>query len=214
MKRIAALGLMVASLAVMLGVTVGKADALNPNQTTVAGVVGNVYWDLNTFWGNPSQKPGVDYFNYWRNGQLVNYKTECFYTRDQVGTQGFYCDGGSIYFDYRQQVGNLTNIGDGAVALWIAHEYGHHAQWLRGIKWRSSPPYEELLADCFAGLYFRYGVYTSGTLVYHDYLEARTMLSRLSSSRSHGTPAQRVRAFDYGFNRIGWRSCTSGWQAW
>jgi predicted metalloprotease len=211
-KRIVSLLILIVALAAASALGAGKAQALNPNQTDVVNTVNIVYWDLDRFWGNPTRKPGVGYYDYWNNGQLVNYQTECGATSANIGVQGFYCPGGHIYFDYNQQSGHIANIGDGAVALWMAHEYGHSAQWLRNISW--GEPYHELLADCFAGLYFRWGVYTSGKLVYNDYLEARTMLSRMATNASHGSPAQRMRAFDYGFNHIGWTSCTAGWQYW
>ena len=214
MKRILALTLMAASLALVSGTTAKQAEALNPNQTTVLGVVNALYWDLDAFWGQPQRKPGVGYYNFWSNGQLVNYQTECGATQPNTGLQGFYCPGGHIYFDFIQQNGYLTSPGDGAIALWLAHEYAHHAEWFLGLDWTSAPPYHELLADCFAGLYFRYGVYTSKNLNYNDYLEARAMLWRMGTDTVHGTPARRLKAFDYGFGRIGWRSCTNGWQNW
>ncbi len=205
--------IVVLALATALGIGTPEAEALNPNQNTVQGVVNTLYWDLDTFWGKPAQKPGVGYYNYWGNGSIYHYATSCGNTSGYVDVQGFYCNGGHIHFDFTQQSGHLASIGDGAVALWLAHEYAHHAEWLRNINWPK--PYHELLADCFAGLYFRYGVYTSGKLNYNDYLEARIMLSRTAAtSPSHGGAARRLKAFDYGFQRIGWTSCTAGWQAW
>lgn len=209
MKRILTATVMVVLVAFFGGFATSKADAVSAQQS-VKGIVDGVYWDLDTFWGSPQRKPGVGYYNHITNGQLVHYQTSCGPTRNNVGTQGFYCYGGDIHLDWTQQTGNLRNIGDGAVALWLAHEYGHHAEWVNRISLKA--PYQELMADCFAGLYFRWGVYESGKLAYNDYLEARSALSRLGSSSSHGTSAQRMRAFDFGFKNIGWRSCYNGWQ--
>jgi predicted metalloprotease len=213
MKRILALGFLVVALAAVSGVSAGDAQALNPNQTTPSGVVNALYWDLDYFWGQPQREPGVGYYNYWANGQLVNYQASCDWTGDFIGSQGFYCPGTNIYFDWQQQSSNISTYGDGSTALWLAHEYGHHAQWTLGINW--GQPYHELLADCFAGLYFRYGVNVSKKLVYNDYLEARNAIWRLSwNDPEHGTPDRRLKAFDYGFNRVGYQSCTTGWQYW
>jgi predicted metalloprotease len=211
-KKLITLALAVLSLAAVAAFGASEAKALNPTQTDVVTIVNTVYWDLDQFWGAPTQKPGVGYYDYVADGRLVNYQTECGSTANNIGYQGFYCAGGHIYLDYNQQRGHVANIGDGAVALWLAHEYGHSAEWLRSLNWPA--PYHELLADCFAGLYFRWGVYSSGKLAYNDYLEARTMLSRMGTDAAHGGPAQRLRAFDYGFNRVGWTSCTAGWQYW
>ena len=212
MKRI--LALVVLIVAVALGASTDKAEALNPNQTRVVGVMNALYWDVDKFWGLRTYDPGIGYYNYASNGQNVQFNTECGLTNRNVGFQGFYCPGGHIYFDWAQQTQHLNSIGDGAVALWLAHEYAHHAEWSLNISWNQ--PYHELLADCFAGQYFRYGVNTSRKLNSNDYLEARTMLSRMApTSASHGGAAQRVRAFTYGYNAaIGYTNCTSGWRNW
>lgn len=214
MKRIIALALMIVSVAVALGMTTERAEALNPNQTTVVGTVNAVYWDIDKFWGLPTYDPAVDYYNFWQNGAIVHFNTICGNTSGNVGTQGFYCNGGHIQLDRTQQTGNIARFGDGAVAFWLAHEYAHHAQWSLGISWPQ--PYHELLADCFAGQYFRYGVRTSGKLNYNDYLEARNQIWALAvSSPTHGGKAQRLRAFDFGYNSAtGYQNCTNGWRNW
>jgi predicted metalloprotease len=214
MKRILAVVLLALSLSVALGFTAERAEALNPNQTTVVGTVNAVYWDIDKFWGLTTYDPAVGYYNYVSNGQVVHFNTICGPTSSNVGTQGFYCNGGHIQLDWTQQTGNLSTYGDGAVAFWLAHEYAHHAEWSLGISW--TQPYHELLADCFAGQYFRYGVNTSRKLLYNDYLEARNQIWALAtSSASHGGKLQRLRAFDYGYNSaIGYTNCTNGWRNW
>lgn len=205
MKRI--LALLVLIVAVAMGATTEKAEALNPtNLTNPQAVVNALYWDLDKFWGLSGYDPGVGYYNYSQNGQVVHFSTSCVHTSYRVGSQGFYCNGGNIYFDWNQQVGNINRFGDGSVAFWLAHEYAHHAEYMLRVSWGA--PYYELLADCFAGLYFRYGVYTSRKLNYNDYLEARNQIWTLAvSSPSHGGRSQRLAAFDYGFNSVGYTSC-------
>jgi predicted metalloprotease len=190
------------AVAVTAAVFAGEAKALNPNQTSVKTIVNTVYWDLDSYW-IPSRRASVGYFDYWSSGSLIDYATPCATTSTQHGTEGFYCPPNqSIYFDYNQQVGNVSTFGDGSTAFWTAHEYGHHVENLLGIDWRAYPPYQELLADCFAGMYFHHGVHTSRKLVYGDYTEAWNQISALSwNDTSHGTPTQRHNAFVYGFQQ-------------
>jgi predicted metalloprotease len=177
----------------------GEAKALNPNQTSVTTIVNTIYWDLESYW-IPATRPGVQYFDYWANGVLVENSTACMNTAAQHGTEGFYCPGSqNIYFDYNQQVSNVSKFGDGSTAFWTAHEYGHHVEKLLQIDWTRYPPYHELLADCFAGMYFHHGIYTSRKLVSGDYTEAWNQITALSwGDTVHGTPTQRHNAFAYG----------------
>jgi predicted metalloprotease len=207
-RRLLALAAVLAA-ASTAGLT-AEAQALNPEQTSVTNTINIVYWDLDRFW-IPSQKPGVSYYDYVSGGVLVNYETPCGNTLRFLGAQGFLCPANAgIYFDFNQQVGNIRTYRDGAVAFWLAHEYGHQIQQLLGINWRAFPPYHELLADCFAGMYFRYGVNTSRKLVYADYNEARNQIWALvNSDADHGTRSQRLRAFDFGYTQAAHSGCTS-----
>ncbi len=212
-----AAALIVVVLAAM-GAFAGNAKAVAAPYS-VDGVINVVYLDLEVFWGGlwqASRRPTLYYYNYVnQSNQVQEWNTGCGPTATQHGTQGFYCGvtfNGEIFFDFTQQREQLMRVGDGATALWMAHEYAHHAERMLGISWRA--PYHELLADCFAGLYFRYGVNSSRKLVYADYLEARTMLSQMYADYAHGTAAQRLRAFDYGYGRIGYTSCTNGSAYW
>ena len=208
----AALRAIVAALAAAVAalcLAPAQAHALTPEQAYVKPTIDLTYWDLDRFW-IPSRRPTVDYYNYYSGGRLIDVNAACGgSTADDHGTQGFYCDGGWIYIDYNQQAGNLARFGDGAVAFWLAHEYAHHVEWLLGINWTRSAPYHELLADCFAGMYFRYGTYTSRRLSGNDYQQARNQIWALSPSALHGTRVQRLRAFDFGFTQTAWRGCVN-----
>jgi predicted metalloprotease len=196
------LALVIVAAAVTAAAFAGEAKALNPEQTSVTGIVNSIYWDLDSYW-IPARRAGVAYFDYYANGVLIDYADPCNNTSTQHGTEGFYCPSNeSIYLDYNQQVGNVSRFGDGSTAFWTAHEYGHHVEKLLGINWTSYVPYHELLADCFAGMYFHHGVYTSGKLNYNDYSEARNQIWALSDSDvAHGTRTQRLQAFDFGFRQ-------------
>ena len=166
MKRIVALIVLIVSLSALSGTLATEAKSLNPEQKTVASTVNIVYWDLVKFWG-PRTNPGVNYYN---NG-YADYWAVCnpaAWTGNFHGSFGFACNN-YIYLDLYQQAAKLQRFGDGAVAFWLAHEFGHHMESLLNINWTASRPYHELLADCFAGMYFRYGVYTSRKLNYNDY---------------------------------------------
>jgi len=184
------------------------ARAINPTQTTATGVVNYEFRDLAAFWGG--QQPGVRYYNYYANGQLVVYNTPCGSTLNNHGTQGFYCPPSrTIYLDHTQQQGNLNRFGDGAVGFWLAHEYGHHVGTI--YSQTRANPNNELLADCFAGMYVRYGVTRSYRLFYNDYLEARKQIWALGWDLTHGTPQQRLNAFDRGYSNGTWAGCITAY---
>ncbi len=76
-----------------------------------------------------------------------------------------------------------------------------------GINWTGSKPYHELLADCFAGMYFRYGIWTSTWLNnYNDLAEARNQIRVLGAHR-HGAAQRRLNAFNYGLTQTKWWGC-------
>ena len=180
----------------------GSAQALNPEQTSVTNIVNTVYWNLDAYW-RPSRQAGVAYYDYYYRGVLVDFATPCGNTSGYHGAEGFFCPTNeAIYFDFNQQANNVARFGDGSTAFWTAHEYGHHIEKLLGIDWRTYAPYHELLADCFAGMYFHHGVYTSRVLRYNDYLEARNQIWALGDGdQAHGTRIQRLDAFDFGFEQ-------------
>lgn len=207
MKRVGVLLVLVLALAAVAGVAARDAKALYPSdQTSVTTIVNIVYWDLVEFW-IPSTNPTVNYYN---NGS-ADYWASCtpaVWTGNYRGAEGFECNG-RIFLDYFQQVGNVGNYGDGSVAFWLAHEFGHHIEELLRINWTSSAPYHELLADCFAGMYFRFGVQNAkGALTFNDYrYDARNQIWALTPSTSHGTRAQRLRAFDFGYTQTTYNGC-------
>jgi predicted metalloprotease len=207
MKRITALLIVILAVAAFSGVAVNDAKALNPEQTSVTGITTPVYWDLVRFWNVSNFKPSLNFYH--AGGS--DWMTPCGSTASSWGTQGFYCGpNSSIYLDYYQHAGNISNYRDGSVAFWLAHEFGHHIERYWGINF--AQPYQELLADCFAGQYFRYGVNTSRLLNYNDYAtDARSQIWALTfPDPAHGTREQRLRAFDYGYAQAGSNACISG----
>jgi len=208
MKRIITLVALIVGLSTFGAVQTQDAKALNPEQTSVSNVVNSVYYDLVRFWG-PRTKPSINYYH----AGGADWSTPCGWTGNSWGTQGFYCSpNSSIYLDFYQQAGNINSYRDGAVAFWLAHEFGHHIEMLLGINWTGYQPYHELLADCFAGMYFRYGVNSSRLLNYNDYaIDARNQIWALTyPDPAHGTREQRLRAFDFGYSQTTYNGCIRG----
>lgn len=127
----------------------------------------------------------------------------------------WYCSGG-VYFDLEWFRAMLDEIGDGAPAVTLAHEIGHHVSvllgWLKAVN--VSEKQWELQADCWAGAWVQW-VQTRGLLEQGDIEEATGLLFSFGdqsipwfSPVGHGTPLQRVTAFGFGLQQ-GPPACTS-----
>ena len=155
-------------------------------------------------------------------------KSGCGIATTQVGPhycppdQTIYLD--ETFFDLVQQLGGSNS--DTAQAYVIAHEAGHHAQNLLGImdQVQSSPDYQrtgdnslsvklELQADCFAGLWANSlknkNVFQPGDIesaiktaeaVGDDRVQQSTQGSINPETWTHGSSAERVDAFNKGYN--------------
>jgi len=127
----------------------------------------------------------------------------------------YYCTGDStIYYDpgFRDQVIDIT--GSYGWTMIVAHEWGHHVQWLLEIDMVWDPelddglyPIEiELQADCLAGIYTQ-DAFALG-LVDDDDVEAAAEITNLAGDTpgtawddytAHGTSDQRVQSLFTGF---------------
>jgi hypothetical protein len=96
----------------------------------------------------------------------------------------------------------MDQFGDFAVVTVMAHEWGHHVQASFGRP--GGTPAFELQADCFAGAYAT-DAYYRGLLDPGDAEEA-LRISWSAGGVTHGSPAQRVAAFQFGAN-YGPNSC-------
>lgn len=107
-------------------------------------------------------------------------------------------------FDLTGQFGGAA-AGDMGVVYVLAHEYAHNVQFEQGILDAGYPVINtELHADCWAGVYAR-AKQDAGQLEAGDIDEAITTAARVgdyeySNPLFHGTPEQRVAAFQYGFS--------------
>ncbi|MEL7147489.1 MAG: neutral zinc metallopeptidase [Bacteroidota bacterium] len=149
--------------------------------------------------------------------------------RASSATGPFYCPGDqTIYIDmsfYNDLKNRFGAPGDFAMAYVIAHEVGHHIQYLLGTtkqvdRQRGSANYNnlsvrlELQADFLAGVWAHFADRTRGILDEGDIQEALNAANAIGDDRlqkqaqgyvvpesfTHGTSAQRMRWFKRGYD--------------
>ncbi|MEY4590860.1 MAG: hypothetical protein RL497_2936 [Pseudomonadota bacterium] len=153
----------------------------------------------------------------------------------------FYCPGDQkLYIDlsfYQTMKTRLGAPGDFAQAYVIAHEVGHHVQYLLGINDKVNrlsaglPEVErnrlsvkqELQADCFAGIWGFYAkqrgnfletgdleeALTAASAIGDDHLQAAAGRAVRPESFTHGSAKERVYWFSKGFNEGSVAACNT-----
>jgi hypothetical protein len=174
--------------------------------STLPDLVDFASGDINQFWISVFEANDLDYR---APASVAAYiaptQTAC---GEAQANNAFYCAiSHSIHYDQNFLNNVLVELGDFAVVTVIAHEWGHAIQVQLGLL-TSSSIQNELQADCFAGAYANFAA-ANGILEHGDLAEGRTLLARLGdpSSRflrggyraTHGTPVQRVTAFETGY---------------
>jgi uncharacterized protein len=185
------------------------------------------------------QKSGQQY----QRPKLVLFRnavqSACGYAEAAMGP--FYCPGDQkLYIDlsfYQIMKTRLGAPGDFAQAYVIAHEVGHHVQYLLGInakveKLSAGLPAaernrlsvkQELQADCFAGIWGFYAKQRGNFLETGDLEEAINAASAIGDDRlqasagrtvrpesfTHGSAKERVFWFNKGFNEGSVASCNT-----
>ncbi len=180
-------------------------------------------------WGALFQRAGQSY----APPKLVLFSgstsTTCGYGQSAMGP--FYCPADqTVYIDlsfYQDMKDNLGGGGDFALGYVIAHEVGHHVQYLlgiekeirarqRGLSQREANRLSvamELQADCFAGVWGHY-VESEGLLEAGDLAEALNTASAIGDDRlqrqsggavtpdsfTHGTSRERYDWFKRGYD--------------
>ena len=116
-----------------------------------------------------------------------------------TGDQTIYIGQDLIWAFYRQ-------AGDAAPAVALAHEWGHHLQFLLGVSYsgtRASAITFENQADCVSGAWAKYANDQGWLETEDDLGDTETLMqligSRESRARDHGTTAERVEAFDLSY---------------
>lgn len=189
-------------------------------------------------WGAIFQKMGQTY----KPPKLVLYtgstETTCGYGQSAMGP--FYCPSDqTVYIDlsfYQDMKNKLGGGGDFAQGYVIAHEVGHHVQYLLGIEQKvqqlraNSSEKEsnqlsvklELQADCFAGVWGNAmkeeNILDPGDLetalktaqaIGDDRLQKQSMGRVVPDSFTHGTSEQRYNWFKRGFDSGDFRNCNT-----
>ncbi|MFT3826186.1 MAG: neutral zinc metallopeptidase [Chitinophagaceae bacterium] len=194
-----------------------------------ASFVKVVLADTEDVWGKLFQEQGHTY----EAPTLVLFRNQ---VQSACGIAGaasgpFYCPGDQkVYIDlsfYEEMQHNLNAPGDFAMAYVIAHEVGHHIQYLNGTSAKmnklrqqlSETEYNkysvmlELQADFYAGIWAHYDQKMKNILEPNDIDEALNAANAIGDDRlqkqargyvvpesfTHGTSAQRVYWFKKGF---------------
>lgn len=134
-------------------------------------------------------------------------------TYDDVATSGaFYCRAGDFiaYDDHVLLPDLVDELGEKAVAIVLAHEFGHAVQARTG-DFDQSVILKEQQADCFAGAWAAHMTRRTDSLLGFDDADIRTALiamiqirdpveaGGLANPEAHGTGFDRVGAFQDGF---------------
>ncbi len=122
----------------------------------------------------------------------------------------FYCRAShGVYYDQNLMLAQLQQNGDFAPVFVLAHEWGHLVQGLLGTLDEFPPIVTELQADCMAGMFAAH-VGRLGLLEAGDLEEAAGALFLFGDRDvpafdpdAHGTPGQRIDAFDRGLRGLG-----------
>lgn len=215
--RVAALacGALVAMLATLVPTTsaqadpIGPAPAAPPGCTSLEGCYG--YADMEDFYDEivawidefsqatyeSMSRPSYDYVEH---GTTAG--TACDVVLDS--TAYAYCSlDNTVYVGQDQLWSFYTSLGDAAAALGIAHEWGHHVQWVAGITPtdRTGLIAVENQADCIAGAWIGY-LDRQGRLESDDVGDINAILQVIAAAeddgRDHGTLAERTAALQQG----------------
>lgn len=210
-----------------------NADHIQQRQTVAPGnseekqFVSVVLADTEDVWNDIFRKKGLQY----KEPKLVLFNgavnSACGRAGSAVGP--FYCPGDQqVYLDlgfFKQLSGSLGATGDFASAYVVAHEVGHHVQHELGvIKGERLSNREsvkvELMADCLAGIWARHTedknymeegdlreALTAASAVGDDKLQQASRGEVVPDSFTHGSSAQRMAAFERGFERGELRDC-------
>lgn len=173
--------------------------------TDLRGFVNSVAGQVDTYWRERLARNNTPYSSpravMWiTNGRA---QTACGSGR---ASGPFYCSLDRSLGFPAQFFEPLWPDADAAVAVVIAHEWGHHVQNLLGLlRGQFFTIQTELQADCLAGNFFGYAG-TQGWLDDGDVDEAARMSyiggdsSDWRDPRAHGSPQQRVDAFMRGYD--------------
>lgn len=187
------------------------------------GFLTAAFGDIQSFWANAFPEAYGKPFEPLSGGIYAAYTSRgddipgCGTTQsssyDDVANLGaFYCiDGDFMAYDDSSLMPSLVNdLGKEAVAIVLAHEFGHAVQ-ARADEWDQPGVLKEQQADCFAGAWSAHVASGGSDLVSFDDADVRSGLvaminvrdpiesAGLTDPEAHGTGFDRVGAFQDGF---------------
>jgi predicted metalloprotease len=213
--------IVVATMVTTVGLTAVPSSATTRAATSYEPFLKSAITDIQSYWA--SEFPQVYGSPYKPIGQVIpagptTAVPECqgqkiSYTKDVKGN-AFYCfQSNFIVYDNQTLFPALAkHFGPFALALVLAHEWGHAIQDRAGIDRRSAPPvYIELQADCFAGSWAKHIAdgqskaikFAAGDLdtALAAYLTFRDPVGNAPDDpQSHGDAFDRTSAFQTGFD--------------
>lgn len=171
----------------------------------VERIARTTYTELLDDWAGVFGDPTTVTVRLVRPGDPVTY-SRCADEPVNAPLTAFFCPQEStIWLNDLLLVGFAARFGDFAVATVVAHEYAHALQLRAGVLDLGLPILDlELHADCLAGL-FAHTEESAGRLTGADPAAARAGLQAVGDTNldrpdHHGTPAQRVAAWNRGFS--------------
>jgi predicted metalloprotease len=189
--------------------------------TAVVNSVANYWQGLFNAWGYG--QTSVNYF--WYFGQDTGCSQSSggcdeLLTTDGLcpkGSAAFYCaQDDTMVIDQNFAYNNWNLYGNFAVAVIVAHEYGHNIQQELNLGMTDFPNVE-LQADCFAGAWAN-SQYYIGNVTPDDLQAALNVtasvgddtLGQVNPQNPHGSAAQRLFAFETGYNTGDPGQCSPG----
>lgn len=222
--------------------TSGRQAEFTPEEEEAATFSKQVLGSLEDVWTEQFKEHGMTYTYPTMVLFTGTVQTACGTGSAQMGP--FYCSGDqklyldlSFFADMSKQFGiNVNNKNSFAYAYVIAHEVGHHVEYLRGILGKAHEQMAqvneeeankisvklELLADYYAGVWAHYenDKYKSledGDLqeaidaaqkIGDDYLQTKARGYAVPESFTHGTSKQRMYWLKKGFDTGDWNTTT------
>jgi hypothetical protein len=177
------------------------------------------FWraQFRTMWPNLTYSSPASFHPY-TPGRVPEVDPECLPDDPaKLTDNAFYCSKDrTVSWDEAFLKRQYSTIGDMAPAVILAHEWGHHIQWLSGFNGFTLQ--KELQADCYAGMYVRF-LSTRGMLENGDLEEtSRTLFSVGNKDFTdsnwflpgvHGKPISRLLAVNLGELSVDGNICVS-----
>ena len=212
-------------------------DPASDPDAALKSEMGKILHKTENTWGEMFQKGGGQY----QKPKLVLFRgqTPTVCGAGQAAMGPFYCPGDQkVYLDmafFREMETRFKAGGDFARAYVIAHEIGHHVQFLTGVTEKtdamrgkvSEKDYNkisvrvELQADCFAGVWAQHAnrakpfldpqdvdeALRAANAIGDDMLQKQSRGVVVPDSFTHGSSAQRIRWFKTGFETGSMKAC-------